>query len=149
MKTIKILGTGCANCVRLEANVKSALKKAWIEANIEKVTEIADIMAYQVMWTPGLVIDEKVVSAWKVLEIDEIISLLNWNKEEKTSCCSEKNTSCCSPKKEEIKEKSSCFSSKDNSCRSSSQSKEEWQICESKCFIIAWIKKILKLIFKK
>ena len=80
MKTIKILGTGCPNCVRLEANVKVALEKAWIEANVEKVTEIDKIMAYGVMWTPGLVIDEKVISSGKVNEIDEIISFLKDNQ---------------------------------------------------------------------
>lgn len=94
MKTIKILWTGCSNCIRLEANVKDALKKSWIEANVEKVTEIENIMAYWIMSSPWLVIDEKVVSAWKVNDVDEIISLLNWEdeiKEEKSSCgC------CCS-----------------------------------------------------
>ena len=131
MKTIKILGTGCSNCVRLEANVKIALEKAWIEAHVEKVTEIDKIMSYGVMWTPGLVIDEKVISSGKVNEVDEIISLLQNNKccenddnccnetkvEEKSSCCSSSNTSCCSPKKEEkVEKQSSCCSEKDSSC---------------------------------
>lgn len=86
---IKILGTGCPNCVRLEANVKVALEKAWIEAKVEKITDIADIMAYWVMWTPGLVIDEKVISSWKVNDIEEIISILKWNleTEAKSSSC--------------------------------------------------------------
>ena len=83
MKTIKILWTGCPNCIRLEANVKSALEKSWIKADVEKVTDIADIMAYWVMGTPCLVVDEKVVSSWKVNEIDEIISILNWDDESK------------------------------------------------------------------
>jgi len=76
MKTIKILWTGCANCVRLENNVKQALEKVWMEAKVEKVTDIAEIMGYGVMWTPWLVIDEKVISSWKVNGIDEIIELL-------------------------------------------------------------------------
>lgn len=77
MKTIKILGTGCSNCVRLWDNVKIALEKSWINANVEKITDIADIMAYWVMGTPALVIDDKVVSSWRINEVDEIIELLN------------------------------------------------------------------------
>lgn len=78
MKIIKILWTGCPNCLRLEANVKVALEKSWIEANIEKITDIAEIMSYWVMWTPGLIVDEKLISSWKVNDVDEIISILNW-----------------------------------------------------------------------
>jgi small redox-active disulfide protein 2 len=75
---IKILGTGCPNCIRLEANVKIALEKAWIEANVEKITEIDKIMAYWVMWTPWLVIDEKVISVGKVISVEDITEILNW-----------------------------------------------------------------------
>ncbi len=78
MKTIKILWTGCPNCIRLETNVKNALEKTWIQAHVEKITDITDIMTYWVMWTPSLIINEKVVSSGKVNEIDEIIELLNW-----------------------------------------------------------------------
>ena len=78
MKTIKILGTGCPNCIRLEDNVKTALEKTWIEAKVEKITDIPAIMSYGIMSTPWLVIDEKVVSSWKVNAVDEIISFLNW-----------------------------------------------------------------------
>lgn len=92
MKTIKVLWTGCPNCIRLENNVKLALEKAGIEASIEKVTDIAEIMTYNIMSTPWLVIDEKLVSYWKVTEIDEIISLLNWEENSQKSCwCN----SCC------------------------------------------------------
>jgi len=62
MKIIKVLWTWCANCIKLESNVKLALEKAWIEANVEKITDITDIMSYWVMWTPWLVIDERLVS---------------------------------------------------------------------------------------
>ncbi len=86
MITIKILWTWCANCIRLEDNVKQALKNIWIEANVEKVTDIAQIMSYWVMWTPGLVIDNKVVSSWKVNDIDEIINLLKWWETNSSGC---------------------------------------------------------------
>jgi hypothetical protein len=89
---IKILWTGCANCVRLEENVKIALDKAWKQADVKKVTEIVDIMSYWVMWTPWLVIDNKVISSWKVNSIDEIVEILNWwdtinGSEKKWGCC--------------------------------------------------------------
>lgn len=58
---IKILGTGCPNCIRLEKNVIKALKMLEIDASIEKVTEISDILSYGVMSTPALVVNEKVL----------------------------------------------------------------------------------------
>lgn len=76
MKVIKILWTGCSNCVKLENNVKSALEEIWMEAKVEKITDIRDIMSYWVMRTPWLVIDEKVVRYWKVCDVEEIVSLL-------------------------------------------------------------------------
>lgn len=76
MKTIKILGTWCPNCLKLESNVKLALEQTWIKANIEKITDITDIMWYWIMGTPWIVINEKVVSYWKVNEVDEIIKLI-------------------------------------------------------------------------
>jgi len=78
MKTIKILGTGCPSCIKLENNVKQVLEKSWIQANVEKVTDIPEIMSYGIMSTPALVIDEKVVSYGKVNDVDEIIKLLEW-----------------------------------------------------------------------
>ncbi len=73
---VKILGSGCKNCVTLAENTKQALKKLGIEAEIEKVTDFADIAAYGVMSTPALVIDETVVSSGKVLKTDEIGKIL-------------------------------------------------------------------------
>jgi len=60
---IKILGTGCANCQRLEQNTKQALFELKMEAVVEKITEIQDIMGYGIMSTPALVIDEIVLIA--------------------------------------------------------------------------------------
>lgn len=74
--TIKILGSGCKNCVTLAENTKKALNKLSIEAAVEKITDFADIAAYGVMSTPALVIDEQVVSFGKVLKAEEIEKIL-------------------------------------------------------------------------
>ncbi len=73
---IKILGSGCKNCVTLKENTEAALKETGIAADIVKVTDFKDIMAYGVMSTPALVIDEKVVSFGKVLKPKEIVNIL-------------------------------------------------------------------------
>ena len=73
---IKILGSGCRNCVSLTENTEKALKELGMEAEIVKVTDFQDIMAYGVMSTPALVIDEKVVSFGKVLKPKEITTIL-------------------------------------------------------------------------
>jgi len=73
---IKILGTGCPNCQRLEANTKKALEESGLEAQIEKVTEIEDIMSYGVMGTPALVVDGEIKLYGRVADVKEIIELL-------------------------------------------------------------------------
>ena len=72
MKKIQILGTGCPKCKTLTANAEAAVKAAGIEATVEKVEKIADIMKFGVMLTPALVVDGVVKSAGKVLSPDEI-----------------------------------------------------------------------------
>lgn len=62
MKVIEVLGPGCNNCRRLEANVRDAVARAGIEADIRHVTDYAEIACRGVMSTPGLVIDGRVVS---------------------------------------------------------------------------------------
>ncbi len=66
MRTIEVLGSGCNNCKRLEANAREAVAAAGVEAEIIKVTDYAAIMARGIMSTPGLVIDGKVVSYGRV-----------------------------------------------------------------------------------
>lgn len=73
---VKILGTGCANCRRLEAIARQALADLGLEAEVEKVEDISDIVAYGVMRTPALVVDEKVVLSGRVPHLDEVAALL-------------------------------------------------------------------------
>lgn len=77
---IKILGTGCSNCKKLQANAKEAAEKLGVNAEIVKVEEIKDIMAYGVMRTPAIVIDEKVKSYGKVASVEEIVKFIQENK---------------------------------------------------------------------
>ncbi len=76
MLTIKVLGSGCANCKKLEAVTKQAVAKLGIEAEVVKVTEYPDIMKYNVMSTPGLVVNEKVVSSGRIPSEAEITTFL-------------------------------------------------------------------------
>ncbi|MFL0247171.1 thioredoxin family protein [Candidatus Clostridium stratigraminis] len=69
---IKILGTGCSNCKKLEANAKEAVKELNLEVKIVKVEDIKDIMKYGVMRTPALVINEKVKMYGKVSTVSDI-----------------------------------------------------------------------------
>jgi small redox-active disulfide protein 2 len=66
MKLIEVLGPGCNNCQKLEANVREAVAQAGIDADIRHITDYAEIASRGVMSTPGLVIDGKVVSAGKI-----------------------------------------------------------------------------------
>jgi small redox-active disulfide protein 2 len=76
MTTVKILGTGCANCRKLEAVARDAATRAGIDAQFIKVTAIDDILAYNVMATPGLVIDGKLVSSGRIPSQDEVLQWL-------------------------------------------------------------------------
>jgi len=73
---IKVLGSGCANCQKLEALATRAIRELGIDAQILKVTDYPEIMAYGVMSTPALVIDEKLVLAGRVPSYDEVVTLL-------------------------------------------------------------------------
>lgn len=73
---IKILGTGCARCQQLEKTAKEAVKELGIEAEVEKVQDMKKILEYPILTTPGLVIDEKLVSSGKVLTRAEVTSFI-------------------------------------------------------------------------
>jgi len=76
MIKIKVLGSGCANCKKLEAMTRQAVESLAIDAEIEKVTDYAEIMKYPIMSTPGLVINEKLVSAGRIPKESEIVDWL-------------------------------------------------------------------------
>ena len=76
MKKIQILGTGCPKCKKLAQYVEEAVKALGIDAEIQKVTQINDIMKFGVMMTPALVIDGAVKSVGKILSVEEIKGLL-------------------------------------------------------------------------
>jgi small redox-active disulfide protein 2 len=74
---IEVLGTGCAKCANLMNVVKQAIAKSSKFVQLEKVEDVVKIMEYQVLSTPALVIDGKVVSSGKVLSLDEVLAFLN------------------------------------------------------------------------
>jgi small redox-active disulfide protein 2 len=76
MLTIKVLGSGCANCKRVEQIVHKVVEEMDLQAEIIKVTEYPEIMKYNIMSTPGLVINEKVVSAGRIPSPAEITTWL-------------------------------------------------------------------------
>ncbi len=76
MFEVKVLGPGCANCKRLEAMVNKVVHDRGLEAKVEKVTDYADMMRWNIMHTPGLVIDDVLVSSGRIPSETEIISWL-------------------------------------------------------------------------
>ncbi|MCX7797814.1 MAG: thioredoxin family protein [Melioribacter sp.] len=79
MINVKILGPGCKKCQTLESKVKEIIIKENIDAIVEKVTEISEIMNYGVMITPALVVNEKVKSYGTIPSYEQITK---WLKEE-------------------------------------------------------------------
>jgi small redox-active disulfide protein 2 len=76
MKTIKILGSGCDKCKATEANVREAIAQSGIAAEVIKVEDIQEIMKYDVLTTPVLVVDEEVKIKGRVATVEEVKQLL-------------------------------------------------------------------------
>lgn len=76
MIKIKVLGPGCRNCVKLEQRTQEALDALGVEAEVEKVTDMAAILGYSLMSTPGLVVDDEVVVSGKVPTARQLTKLL-------------------------------------------------------------------------
>jgi small redox-active disulfide protein 2 len=76
MKKIQILGTGCAKCEKLAASTKEVADNLGLQYEMEKVTDLNQIMGYGVMTTPGLVIDGKVMAAGKIPGAAELENML-------------------------------------------------------------------------
>ncbi len=72
MLTVKILGSGCANCRKLEAVAREAAASAGLEAEFVKVTDMKAIMAYDLLSTPGLVINERLVSSGRIPTLAQV-----------------------------------------------------------------------------
>ena len=93
-KIVKILGTGCPKCKITTAIVTEVVKDNKLDATVVKVEDIMEIMEYNVMTTPAVVIDEVVVIKGRVPSKDEIFELLK--TENLDSDISDESTSCCS-----------------------------------------------------
>lgn len=76
MTHIKVLGPGCPKCKMTYNNVLEAIKKANIEADVEKVEDIVEMMKYNILTTPVLMIDEQIKIKGRVAQVTEIIELL-------------------------------------------------------------------------
>lgn len=74
---VKVLGSGCRNCRRLEERTREALARLGLDADVKKVTDDGEIAAYGVLRTPGLVVDEEVVHSGSVPTTGRLVDLLS------------------------------------------------------------------------
>lgn len=93
-KVVKVLGTGCPKCKQTTAIINEVVRDNKLDATVIKVEDIMEIMTYNVMTTPAVVIDETVVIKGRVPSKDEIFDLLK--TESPDADLSDENTSCCS-----------------------------------------------------
>jgi len=123
MKIVKILGTGCTRCKRAEAVVESVVSQLNLDVKIEKVEDIQEIMKYNIMSTPAIVIDEKVVLKGRVPSLAEAKDLLETanaaacSNHEGGSCCGgehHKNDATC--QSESHAHEGACCSSSESAC---------------------------------
>lgn len=77
MVKIEVFGTGCAKCNRLEKNVNKAVKKLGIQATINKIEDLNDIMNHGILLTPALAINGEIKASGRVPSVDEIITMFN------------------------------------------------------------------------
>ncbi len=77
---MKVLGSGCLNCKKLHQSAEEAIKELNVNINLEYITDMGRIIAYGVMSTPALVINEKVVSQGRILSKEDVIKLINSNE---------------------------------------------------------------------
>jgi small redox-active disulfide protein 2 len=72
MLNVKVLGSGCANCKRLEERVRKVLTERGLEGEVEKVTDYGQMMRWNILKTPGLVVDDVLVASGRIPNEDEI-----------------------------------------------------------------------------
>jgi len=77
---IKVLGVGCGSCKKLEQNVDEAVKALGIDAKVQKIEDVQELSSYGIMSVPALMIDDNIVSAGKVLSVNEVKELLGSKK---------------------------------------------------------------------
>ena len=73
---IQVLGTGCAKCRTLAENARKAVDEMGIDAEVEKIEDIKEIMKFKILMTPGIALDGEVKAAGRVLSVEDIKKLL-------------------------------------------------------------------------
>jgi len=76
MLSIKVLGSGCANCHKVEELAKQAIAQLGVEAKVELVSDMQEMMRYGVMSTPAIVINDKVVSSGRVPALSQVTTMI-------------------------------------------------------------------------